>query len=211
MGSVLSPEAAVNSSSSLALVHAKGISLDYWAIPGGASGVSEGGAITVRPDLEPAEEFAVLVHELAHELLYKGERRSETSKKVRETEAEAVSFVVSQAIGLDCSSRSSDYIQLYRGDKDTLGESLGYIQNLLLRSSRGSRKLRKRAFHWLPAFRARSLFLRSHERLFFNAKAIPRRSHPCGQSVVRRKYILSRAKSRCPRESLHSSTSFQTC
>jgi len=79
---------------------------------------------------EPAREFSVLVHELAHELLHRGDRREQTTRKIRETEAEAVAFVVCQAIGLDCSTASSDYIQLYRGDQDTLAESLDYIRNI---------------------------------------------------------------------------------
>jgi hypothetical protein len=110
------------------LIAQHGIQLEYAPIPDGAEGFSDDGAITLRPDLDPAEEFAVLVHELAHELLHKKERRTETTRTVRETEAEAVAFVVSQAIGLDCSTRSSDYIQLYRGDRTTLQESLQLIQ-----------------------------------------------------------------------------------
>lgn len=94
----------------------------------GALGTSSGGRITVRPDLEPPQKFAVLAHELAHELLHKGQRRHETTLQVRETEAEAVAFVVSKAIGLDCGSASSDYIALYRGDSDVLKESLHFIQ-----------------------------------------------------------------------------------
>jgi hypothetical protein len=109
-------------------VRTHGIALDYAPIPGGALGASQGGSITVRPDLSPAEEFSVLVHEFAHELLHKGERRGETTKTVRETEAEAVAFVVSQVAGLDTKTRASDYIHLYRGDKETLAESLEHIQ-----------------------------------------------------------------------------------
>jgi hypothetical protein len=70
----------------------------------------------------------VLVHEIAHELLHTGDRRAETSKTVRETEAEAVAFVVSHAIGLSTSTAASDYIQLYSGDKDTLLGSLDLIR-----------------------------------------------------------------------------------
>jgi hypothetical protein len=55
-------------------------------------------------------------------------RRKVTSKTVRETEAEAVAFVVCHALGLDCSTRSSDYIHLYRGTAETLAESLQLIQ-----------------------------------------------------------------------------------
>ena len=76
----------------------------------------------------PAEEFATLAHELAHEMMHRTERRSITSKCVRETEAEAVAYVVSHAIGLDTGSAAQDYIQLYDGDAKLLTESLEYIQ-----------------------------------------------------------------------------------
>ena len=113
-----------------AIVRTKKIELTYAPIPGGALGMSEGGKITVVPSLSPAEKFSVLTHELGHELLHRTDRRNETSKKVRETEAEAVAYVVCRAAGLDCSTRCSDYIQLYRGDQDTLQESLDHIQRV---------------------------------------------------------------------------------
>ena len=85
--------------------------------------------ITLLPELDAAEEFSVLAHEVAHELLHRSERRSQTTHTVRETEAEAVAFVVSSAIGLDAGTASSDYIQLHRGDKATLTESLTFVQH----------------------------------------------------------------------------------
>jgi len=51
------------------------------------------------PGQTSAEEFSTLVHELAHEMLHKAERRTATTKTVRETEAEAVAFVVGKTIG----------------------------------------------------------------------------------------------------------------
>jgi hypothetical protein len=47
---------------------------------------------------------------------------------VRETEAEAIAFVVSQTIGLDSGRASADYIQLYHGNAALLAESLEVIQ-----------------------------------------------------------------------------------
>jgi len=47
---------------------------------------------------------------------------------VRETEAEAVAFVVSEAIGLEAMRSSSEYISLYSGDKELLTEFLEHIQ-----------------------------------------------------------------------------------
>ena len=83
-----------------------------------------GGKITLLPNLSSPEHFSVLAHEVAHELLHRTERRASTTHTIRETEAEAVAFVVSSAIGLDSNTSSSDYIQLHAGDKATLAESL---------------------------------------------------------------------------------------
>jgi hypothetical protein len=69
-----------------------------------------------------------LVHELAHEYLHKTERRTKTTATVRETEAEAVAFIVGQAIGLEMGKASSDYIQMYAGNAALLAESLEVIQ-----------------------------------------------------------------------------------
>ena len=65
-----------------------------------AKGLSYGGKITLLSGMQPAEEFSTLVHEIAHEMLHRGDRRTLTTKQVRETEAEAVAFVVCQSVGL---------------------------------------------------------------------------------------------------------------
>jgi hypothetical protein len=93
-----------------------------------ARGVSYGGTIRILAGLEPGERFSVLVHELAHELLHKTERRATTTKTIRETEAEAIAFVVSSAIGLETGTSASDYIQLYHGNAQLLQESLEFVQ-----------------------------------------------------------------------------------
>lgn len=95
---------------------------------GGALGVSEDGRIKVRPDLSPADTFAVLAHEVAHELLHKGERRKDTTSSIRETEAEAVAYAVCCAVGLEDHSRASDYIQLHQGDSEKFQQSLEFIR-----------------------------------------------------------------------------------
>ena len=110
------------------LITSNGITLEYTDRIAPAKGMSSGGRIEVLPNLEPAERFSVLVHELSHELIHKGERRKETSRTIRETEAEAVAFVVCHSIGLDTNTAASDYIALYQGDQTTLAESLEVIQ-----------------------------------------------------------------------------------
>jgi len=106
----------------------RGIALEYSEEIAPARGMSEGGKITLLPGQSPAEEFATLAHELAHEMMHRDERRSGTSKRLRETEAEAVAFVVCSAMGLETGSAAQDYIGLYGGDAKLLGESLEYVQ-----------------------------------------------------------------------------------
>jgi antirestriction protein ArdC len=110
-------------------VASRSIALEYDSAITPAKGTSSGGKITLLPDLSAAEHFATLAHETAHELLHRGDRRSQTTRTVRETEAEAVAFVVCEAIGLDTNTASADYIGLYSGDKATLAESLHFIQS----------------------------------------------------------------------------------
>jgi hypothetical protein len=56
------------------------------------------------------------------------ERRTTTTKVVRETEAESIAFVVGKAVGLKVGTASADYIQLYRGNASLLAESLEVVQ-----------------------------------------------------------------------------------
>jgi len=109
-------------------VIAQGIALEFKESIAPALGMSYGGKIALLPGQSSAEEFSTLVHELAHEMLHKAERRTATTKTVRETEAEAVAFVVGKAIGLEAGRASADYIHLYHGNAPLLTESLEVIQ-----------------------------------------------------------------------------------
>lgn len=110
-----------------------GIALKYSEEIAPARGTSEGGRITLLPGLSPAVEFETLAHEVAHELMHRDERRPSTTKRIRETEAEAVAFVVCSAIGLEMASAAQDYIGLHGGDAKLLSESLEYIQRTATR------------------------------------------------------------------------------
>jgi N-terminal domain of anti-restriction factor ArdC len=91
---------------------AQGIELEFKESITPALGMSYGGRIAILPGQAAAEEFSTLVHEFAHEMLHKAGRRTATTKTVRETEAEAIAFVVSQSIGLNAGRASADYVVL---------------------------------------------------------------------------------------------------
>jgi len=108
-------------------ISANGITLEYSATMR-AHGMSSGGRIVIRSGLSPAQDFRVKVHELAHEFLHGSGQ--ELSKTQKETEADAVAYVVSQSIGLDTNTAFSDYIQLHKGDKETLMASIHRIKDV---------------------------------------------------------------------------------
>jgi N-terminal domain of anti-restriction factor ArdC len=124
----MSGEVGENRARLIAFINKQSIELVFTENIAPALGTSYGGRIAILPGQSEAEEFSTLVHELAHEMLHKAERRTTTTKVVKETEAEAVAFVIGKAVGLETGSVSADYIQLYHGNASLLAESLEVIQ-----------------------------------------------------------------------------------
>jgi hypothetical protein len=96
-------------------VESQKVTLNYSERIAPAKGLSFGGRITLLSGMQPAEEFSTLVHEIAHEMLHRGERRTLTTKQVRETEAEAVAFVVCQSVGLQTGTVSMPELDVVGG------------------------------------------------------------------------------------------------
>jgi hypothetical protein len=124
----ISGEVGAHRDRMIAFLAAQNIKLEFNENIAPALGVSYGGKIVLLPGQSDAEAFVTLVHEASHELLHKAERRTMTTQTVRETEAEAVAFIVGQAVGLEMGKSSSDYIQMYAGNAALLAESLEVIQ-----------------------------------------------------------------------------------
>jgi N-terminal domain of anti-restriction factor ArdC len=106
----------------------QGIELEFKDTIAPALGMSYGGKIVILPGQSAAEEFSTLIHEAAHELIHKSSRRTATTKTVRETEAEAIAFVIGTTIGLDNGRSSASYIHLYHGNAALLTESLEVVK-----------------------------------------------------------------------------------
>jgi antirestriction protein ArdC len=100
-----------------------GIQLVYKAIPGAAEGLSKGGLIEIEETLSAAR-CGVIVHELAHELQHK-QNRKETTLQQRELEAESVSYAVLAHYGIRTESRF--YLASYDVTAEMLTASLQTI------------------------------------------------------------------------------------
>ena len=112
----------------IAFLAQQNIALEFNERIAPALGVSYGGKIALLPGQSKAEEFTTLVHETAHELLHKAERRTMTTATVRETEAEAVAFIVGQAVGLEMGTLRATTSRCTQGNAALLAESLEVIQ-----------------------------------------------------------------------------------
>ena len=111
-----------------AFIAGKGITLEYSRRIAPALGACAGDTILLLPDLAPGVELSTLAHELGQPLLHGRDAREVVSRTVRETEAEAIAFLVSEAVGIESRSSSADYIQLWNGDVKILAASLERIQ-----------------------------------------------------------------------------------
>jgi antirestriction protein ArdC len=98
--------------------------LEATTIPGAAEGLSKGGLIEIEETLSTAARCGVIVHELAHELQHK-QNRKETTLQQRELEAESVSYAVLAHYGIRTESRF--YLASYDVTAEMLTASLQTI------------------------------------------------------------------------------------
>jgi len=111
------------------------IKLSYVGDLGSAQGTSMGGQIAASKSLTDEEKFHVLAHELAHELLHSREERITLSKKLKETEAEAVAYTVCRHFGLE--TKSPTYLAIYRAEDVDIRTSLDRIVSTVSKIIKG--------------------------------------------------------------------------
>jgi antirestriction protein ArdC len=105
------------------------VELDYQALQPGLMGYTDGRRITCGTGQASHVEFATLAHETTHVLLHfpaNGGTRPDLT--TRETEAEAVTYLLCAQLGIAGTEASVEYIQSYRGTPDTLDASLERIR-----------------------------------------------------------------------------------
>ena len=105
------------------------VELDYQALQPGLLGYTDGRRITCGAGQASDVEFATLAHETTHLLLhFPTDRTTRPDLTTRETEAEAVTYLLCAQLGLEGTEASVEYIQSYRGTPGTLDGSLERIR-----------------------------------------------------------------------------------
>lgn len=105
------------------------VELEYKALAPGLLGYTNGRRITCGTGQASHVEFATLAHETTHVLLhFPADGSARPDLVTRETEAEAVTYVLCAQLGIAGTEASIEYIQSYRGTPDTLDSSLERIR-----------------------------------------------------------------------------------
>ena len=112
------------------------VELEYQPLARGLLGYTDGRRITCGAGQAPHVEFATLAHETTHLLLhFPADRTTRPDLTTRETEAEAVTYLLCAQLGIAGTEASVEYIQSYRGTPDTLDASLERIRTTAQRLS----------------------------------------------------------------------------
>ena len=105
------------------------VELEYKALAPNLLGYTDGRRITCGIGQASHVEFATLAHETTHVLLhFPVDRTTRPDLTTRETEAEAVTYLLCAQLGIAGTDASVDYIRSYRGTPDTLNASLERIR-----------------------------------------------------------------------------------
>ena len=112
------------------------VELEYQPLARGLLGYTDGRRITCGAGQASHVEFATLAHETTHVLLhFPADRATRPDLTTRETEAEAVTYLLCAQLGIAGTEASVEYIQSYRGTPDTLDASLERIRSTAQRLS----------------------------------------------------------------------------
>ena len=110
------------------------VELEYKHLTPGLIGYTNGRRITCSIGQPAAVEFATLIHETTHVLLhFPADGSTRPDLVTRETEAEAVTYLLCAQLRIAGTEASVDYIKSYRGTPDTLDTSLERIRSTALR------------------------------------------------------------------------------
>ena len=105
------------------LAEKKNIKISVKELAGNTQGISKGGEI----ELASEAGTKTLIHEIAYELMHRGEDRPD-DHRVRELEAEAVAYIVGTHFGLEGLS-SPNYVALHGADSEMIMQHMDRIRS----------------------------------------------------------------------------------
>lgn len=116
-----------------------GIRVDVSASKQGEYGYSTGGKINITSTYVGVNRLAILIHEIAHELLHHGEKSlfydpedpvfKDLTRNQKEIQVETITYVVLRYFELPVQS-SINYIQMYRGTSEGVTKILNLIKKV---------------------------------------------------------------------------------
>lgn len=111
------------------LIRSKNINLIYSDNLNGANGMTDGKSIYILNSLSTDDKIQTGIHELLHYTQHFKDDGGEYTKKQKEIEAEATSYIISRILGLQ--SQSYNYIALYNGSGEEILNSLNRISGAI--------------------------------------------------------------------------------
>jgi len=108
---------------------AQQIKVETSTLHGSLYGVSKGGTVVISDALEGADRFAVLAHEIAHELLGHKAKHGELDRKTREIEAETAANVVCRYFTVP--SAAPNYLALHGANGKEVTDRLSNIVHVV--------------------------------------------------------------------------------
>lgn len=103
----------------------EGFSLSYKDLGNGFNGLNRNKEIIINSKLSIDDKATTIMHELTHGLLHWDKNRGEYSKKQKETEAEATTFIICRFLNIE--TKAYNYLALYNSNHDLILNSLERI------------------------------------------------------------------------------------
>lgn len=107
-----------------------GITLIYKKLGKTCFGQTDGKTIVVNSDISTDDKLHTIIHERLHFMKHFTEERKNTTKKQRETEAEATSYIVCRLLNIQ-PSKSYNYLALYNSDSKLILDRLNRIDKAI--------------------------------------------------------------------------------
>lgn len=107
------------------MLSSENIKLEYKPMDDFNFGYNQKGIIVLNSNKSADDNLRTGFHEYAHDVLHWAENRGEYTKKQKETEAEATTFIICRFLGIE--TKAYNYLALYKSDSELILNSIERI------------------------------------------------------------------------------------